>query len=663
VCYRPVFTTLFLFFLHNAFCETLDTAFVRRHLVTNVYSIDSEASAVVLFENHTVYITFQGDHLEQRERIEKTIKILKQDATSLGNVAVFYPSDNIRNYVFAITGITFNIEDGKVISSLLPEEDRYKKSLGNNYYEIDFLMPGVRAGSIINYSYEIISQPGALLPIWRIQSQYPKLVSEYQIYYPPQFEYTLIYHVNDKVTNCSSQRDAELNPAPFRHVIKTSANSQGTSSSFWTKRNIVAIKDEPYISNINKEAERLEIQMTGMSVQGKDFHFINSWEKINDGFWKDNYDKLIYGKNKFLNKVVDSLSEADTSEAGMIRSIYMYVRAHFSCISSNSYVVVKNLEEVFKNRKGSIGEINMLLTAMLAHADINAVPMILNTTDQIPLSPTFPVIDRFDYLACVITKRDSTRLYLDASDKNNIFGMLPYYCYNGYAWILGFKGQGITLAREMIKDKTVLGVKIYNITDSNAKIEIVEKLGLIQSATIRKSYEKDTGALHAYIEKESHNFASNINIAGSAIENERNPDTNLIFKYAGNFEFEKTNGTYFIAATLLKLMQTNPFRSTARKLPIEFPYKTEYKYFMNISLPEYLEPEAFSKPTLLDFENRSMAYEKMINYNSTLRAFTVNINYEINTTTYTSDYNKSLRDFFQDMIVQNNEIVTFKKVK
>jgi hypothetical protein len=107
----------------------------------------------------------------------------------------------------------------------------------------------------------------------------------------------------------------------------------------------------------------------------------------------------------------------------------------------------------------------------------------------------------------------------------------------------------------------------------------------------------------------------------------------------------------------------NPFKETKRKLPIEFPYQTEYAYFMTVVLPENMEPDSTYAPILINYDQDAINYKKLIGYYPSIHSLSVNTNLNIKTTFYGIDYYPSLREFFQKMIDADNQVLVIKKKK
>ncbi len=639
--------------------------FIKENLSKNLYRIDTEAAAVILYESKSIAITKEIHGSEysykQNEHVYKVVKFLKSSALSAANVHVYFPENDLKNYMDGLKGKTYNLDGKEIRETELLKGDVYRKEIRKNLFEMSFSFPGVKAGSIIEYSYNIISPVRRVLPKWDIQEEYPKLISTYRISYPLDYEFTSIQHISARIKEYPFEKDAINGVDSFCHVLTKPQFPENPVVSFWLRRNVPAIKEEPYVVNLPNHVENMVLQLTGYMSYGGMNHIDNSWAKLDEELLKKDGFGTVNNKNNFLDEVVDSIKKSNPLAFNTTRAIYSYVRSNFNCSGEHNNVYSKRkLQEVYYMKQGTTAELNMLLCALLVHADIDAAPMILGTTGEMSPSQVFPAIDRFNYLACAV-KTDSDYILLDASDKNNQYGVLPQNCYNGYARILKEEGAGIELSTELIKDKTVVGIKISAMTDTSAKIEITQKMGLMQSASLRRSWEKDDQKKQDYLDREIHELPENLTITGKMISNDQNPDTNIVINLSGNLKFDKDVNAFYFNSVMIKNMSQNPFKSTVRKLPIEFPYQAQYQYYLSIALPPNLEPVDLPKPTETNLDDGAMVYRKSCSYYADMHTLTVNSTFNLNVTSYPADFYDPIRTFFQNMIKQDNEIITLKK--
>ena len=652
---------------NDCFCIELDKDFFKKNLAISVFPVDSEASAVVLYENTEILISdeFHGSQLgySQTEVVHRIIKILKQDALGEANIHVFFPKDDDKNYVQKIKGKTYNLSGDDIIETEINKSDIYKKEIRKNYYEYNFALPAVREGSIIEYSYEIVSPVEYFLPKWNIQGKYPKLLSEYSVAYPDRFEFVSITHVWSVVKEYPSIKDAEMAPDDFCLVKNDVFSGKYRFSSFWLRKNVPAVPIEPYVITLQNFTENIELKLSGYMTPTGYKPMQNSWEKLNEELLKnDHFGKEVYTSNHFLDDIIDSLSNVDTSRNGKIRVIYNYVRSNFSCLAEHGFFAKNDLHDVFRKKQGTEAELNLLLTAMFVHIDMSAAPLLLNTAGNLSPSPVFPMANRFNYVVCAVSI-DSSMLLLDASDKNNTIGILPQNCYNGYSRIIKKDGYGVNLTTDLVKEKTVVVVKISGINDTAANVEISEKKGLVASSNLRKTWAKKENGQRSYLDGQLHNMPTFLTITESKVFNEQNPDTNLVVTFSGTIKFHKENESIFINSTLIKPFTQNPFKATTRKLPVEFPHQVQYQYYMSINLPPDMEPSDLPKPVSVDIENGGMVHKKNYMYSADLHILTVVNSFGITATEYPAASYGSIRNFYQEMIAEENEVIALKIIE
>src|SRR5699024_5786627 len=110
---------------------------------------------------------------------------------------------------------------------------------------------------------------------------------------------------------------------------------------------------------------------------------------------------------------------------------------------------------------GNIAEINLMLTAMLNYAKVDAFPVLVSTKSHgIPL---FPTINGFNYIITAAKTADDTYLLLDATNKNAEMGVLSSNIMNGNGRILFQEKQSDWIPLNSVVpavDQTLLTVDI-----------------------------------------------------------------------------------------------------------------------------------------------------------------------------------------------------------
>ncbi len=644
--------------------DVVDEAFLLRNLKAKSYSIDPDASAVVLYEHESFNIELVDNHFVRRRALRRVMKILKEDALDEGSVRIYYPQNNNASYISEAHGTTYNMEGDKVVTAQIGKGDLLRKSINSEYDMVTFSMPSVKVGAIIDYSYEEHVEVLTSLYRWHVQGKYPKLTSVYSITYPKYIEFTSIAHLQNKARDYRSEEDAERGTDSLAFV---SSISEAGNKSFWVRHNIAGYKEEPLVVNAENNKERLEMQITGIKVSTFPQHFDNSWPQLNKTIWKEyGLGREITAQHAFFDVVLDSLLKPAMDDKAKALAIFRYVRSSFECTEKHyAYQGYRELriKDIWRNGKGNIDDINALLTALLVRAGLDASPIIMSTTDDVSPNKVLPVVDRIDYLGCVVKLAEGS-LLLDASNKNNCVGMFPPYCYNGYSWLLQPDGgMGVDLEPDMLKNKDIYSIKLFDFTDSTAKIEVLHKAGLIQSMGMRKYWADDKEARKKDIAEFKRGLPEGIEITKESIDNVDNPDTNIVMKFSGTIEFDKRATTIYMNSNFVKFYSKNPLKAATRIVPIEFPFRSEQSYYLSVVLPPGLEPDTLLPPAIINFDSGAMTYKSASSYIPELHTLTVSANIAINHTYFdVADY-PVIREFFEKVIEDNNQVLVLKKHK
>ena len=632
---------------------------INQNLHTKEYTIDPEASAVVLYEHTEITLNIEDYQFHRKKTVHKIIKILKSDAFDAADIHIMYPKDDYRNFVTNVKGTTYNLVGDQVTTAEINKGDVLKKAMGKNMHSINFTMPGVKEGSIIDYSYELQIMNLDVLLTWQIQEEYPKLQCSYYFEYPQLLEFTAISHVMAGQRVYKTEDEAKKANDIFAYVKRSSTDG---NRSFWIRRNVPGTKTEPFVVNKENHIECYQIQITGVG-RGLDVqHFNNSWEKLNERIWKkDGMKKMINGQNSFLDHAIDSLMKLGATPGTFANSAYRYVRNRYKCNDKSISYDDINLAKAYDASELSMNEINLELTAMLVKAGLNASPVIVSSTDDISPTADIPVLDRIGTIICAVEVDGKYKL-LDASDKNNCVGLIPDEYFNGYSWVIGDTGIGTMITPQLFKDKTVCNIKISDFTDSGAKVEITTKMGLLRSASKRKLWAENKKKSKEYLSEMTAEL-SNLESVESKIYNEQDADTNLIIKIKGILSIEKGASHLYIPGMMIKLFDKNPFAATVRKFPIEFPYQSEYAYYMTIVLPADMQPDSTYKPVIIDYENGAISYKKQMGFFPEMHTANINSTFAINNTSFDVEHYPVIREFFQKMIDDNNQMFVFTKSK
>jgi len=645
-----------LSFYGNVFAQLKNEAFLRDNLPKTTYSIDPDANKIILNETQSVEIIRNGYRFEQVYHCYKAIKILKQTGNSDADIFVGYRSPS------NLTGATYNLVGDEIVKTPLPDDAIYTRKVTGLVDEIRFSLSKVKEGSIIEYSYDIMGGAEMVLPPWIVQEESPKLFSKYTLEAPNTFNYSQVSQgylmLKDYPNEAAAIKDNSDG------YLVTSALVNDRYSTTCVRRNISAIHPEPFISSVANYAQRMDFQLAGITITSGNMNAIyTTWGKLNKALNDDeNFGKQINDLNRFLDHVVDSLTRGAETKLQKIENIFAYVRSNFYCSSEYGVKCSIDNAKVLRSKRGTVADINLLLVAMLKHADIDADPVILSRQGMLRVSKAYPLVDRFNYTICMASI-DSNRYLMDASGKFNSFNSLPLYCYNGYARIIsGGDGAELNLSVSDVLEKNVYVVNVSVFTDSLIKITVAEKLGKIVSRKLREQWDEDSATKRNYFSEKTQGFSDNVNISNIEIINLDNPDTNLIVKYTLNMSSDK-HDVYYLNAQLIKFFKDNPFKENTRRLPIELPYKMDYRYIFNMHVPDNINIDDLPQSTDLKYGDGDMDFKNIVSFDSSSRMLLINTSFESKETAYKVENYTNIKKFFEKMILEESSMITLKKKK
>ncbi|HEX4851800.1 MAG TPA: DUF3857 domain-containing protein, partial [Puia sp.] len=399
----------------------------------------------------------------------RRIKILSKDGLEAANESILvYNDGSAEEKLLDLKASTYNLENGKVVESRLDDKSIFTDKVSKYQSLKKFTFPGAKVGSIIEVSYSIRSDFYQYLRAWNFQGQYPCFWSEYEVAIPQFFHYVATnqgnqsYFINNTKSVGAYYSIREPGGAQADDIYNINGNA---TDSRWVMKDVPALKQESYTTTIRNHIARIEFQLHywQFSETSQRHDFMGNWfiasEKLLDNEY---FGKALDQDNHWMAEELRNISAGCHGSLEKMKKIYAYVRDNFTCTNHDAIYADNPLKSVFKKKNGSVAEINLLLTAMLRHENLEADPMVLSTRDNGYTSETYPLIDRFNYVICAA--KDSDRMYyLDASQPLLGFNYLPIDCYNGQARIINKEKPYVKyFDSDSLKEQRITSVLIIN---------------------------------------------------------------------------------------------------------------------------------------------------------------------------------------------------------
>jgi hypothetical protein len=652
--------TLSLFLIlcwHQSFCQSLsvikDGRTLKNELAKNKYEIDSNAKAVILYEEGTVIFEYSS----YSYKYEVVAKILSDDAISdLAEVTI---SKRENTEITDITAETYNLaSNGDVEKSKLERDNILKDKINDKLNVLKFNIPNVKKGSIIHYIYKVHKSETANIPEWSFQNIYPTLYSRFSLQLPYSFSFNKIIRSSKMFVQVHKAKELETCDA----CEFAEGNDISGNYTAWATKNVPAYISEPFSSSKDNFLERIKVIITKYyTSQGEQKKLFNTWEDFSKIYLygNDDYVGQVFKSNGFLNETVAAVTKNSKTDLEKAHAIYNYVRSNFSYADNDD----ENIKSVFKNKKGDVFGINMLLVAMMKSADLNCEPIVSTTKSHERLTSLYPSPFSLNYLLAVF-KDQGRDYFLDATEENVPFGFLQPICYNGYARLVNkTTGAAVVLSPDDIKDKTTIIVNIEPSADnSNLVIKLDEKLGVFRSIKLRDASKRDSADAAKTIIEAFTGSSISVNSGSIRLKNFQNPDDQITIHLEAKLNLDPKISLLYFNPFLEKFYDKNPFTAAERSLPVEMDYKEDLTYILNFKVPEGYTLDDYPKSISVKLgPEGDMLFSNTLNYNPEIRTFGLLSRYTSATTTFPSSEYKNIREMFEKMIEEQNKKVVFKK--
>lgn len=612
---------------------------LKYYLEKNNFSIDTNAQAIILSELGSSVLK---DNI-LTYHVERTIKILNPIVAD--RVAmIMVPeigSANVRN----IHGVTYNLENGEIISQKIDKADIVKDKVTNRASFMKFTLPSLKAGSIFHYSYTFEYQTFTSIPDWIFQNSFPVLLSKYSVNLPSYYPVTFLQFTRFpfKVAGSENAMD-KMNAGTF-----ASNYGAGGKTQSWIRRDVPALISEPYRKNDVFYQEMITANVTN-----------RNWKEQNDYLFKN---QVLYAKafdgNGFLKSKVAALTEGKTTDLEKAKAIFSFVRDSIvfdSHADAYSDIILKN---ILNERRGSLTGMNVLLTAMLRKAGIDAAPFVFRTNTNRPLNPLFPNLGLANYVA-VYAKIDNQIYYLDASEKYLSFGMMPPYCYNGYSRIISKNGgASIELSPSELSNNNVYFTQVDIDSNLTLHLKIEEKYGMISAYHFRTYCQNDMMAAKKKILKSLDNDLFSLSDIG--IDNLNNPDKHLIIHIKANKVLNKTVGMVYLNSFYQRFVKQNPFFAKQRHSPVEFDFLKHSSYILRLSYPANFKIVDQPKSSLLKLADNNMTFQTLVQVDTNQHYLSLNSDFSTNSTHFPVTEYANIQEFYNHLMETQNSKIVLKR--
>lgn len=529
---------------------------------------------------------------------------------------------------FGIKATTYNLEDGKVVTTNFEKKNLLKEEISEGFFINKIAFPNVKVGSIIEIKYEV------------------SYISAYRIFTQ---DFVPIRYLQVNIRRPTyGKLDIQQNPfveLPIK-VLRDPAITTVTGS------NIPALKNERMVSNIDNHRGQLIIELYSPSditdTWTRVCYYLNKMEWFGEQLEKNNLKYFRKELKKSIQGIEDSLE--------IVKKIDRYLKDR---IQWNNYYSTgsESIRQAYKDKAGSKGDINLMLTAMLQSLGFKAHPMLVSSKGKGWV--LYPRIKSFNSLLCAVWVEEELYL-LDASLKYASFSQIPLSHANGNGLIV-YDNNGSLLYPTFITKKSAKNYIIQanlEASELSFKGKTRKQLTYYYAKNFRES-NKDKKEDYSSERVEDTDF---LRIFNTEVKDIANPELPIMMSYEFQYDsgIEVIGDEIFVNPLLYLSLDENPFIENERLYPIDFeyPYVTNIK--INLQLPS--DYEVLELPEERYFVLRDGIGSLHFNVLSKANTIQVSLDLKINKQLVDPEYYDGIKQLFVELTnISKSRIVLSKK--
>ncbi|MBC7891199.1 MAG: DUF3857 domain-containing protein, partial [Sphingobacteriaceae bacterium] len=615
-------------------------------VLTRTYSADTSAEAVVLNDYGRAYLDKGEDGRYQVNYTRHTrIKILKKPGYNQATVNVYFRRQRAgeEESVRDVEGRTHNANgSGGVQSASLGMKDVFEEKLGEGYFVKRFTLPDVHEGSVVEFSYRLVSDFVFNIRDYDFQRDIPVRRSDYELSLPPGFEYRVLFQGFESLVVDESQRN--LNDGVRYH---------------WAMQNLPALREEPYLTNAGDYVAKVRFELVRVSLPGQSPRtFSQKWEDLDRTLLSDENFGGALNRTNFLTDLGKSLAQQFPDTLARINAVHEHLKRHLTWNGQHRIWTETSLKNAYERRTGNAGEVNLTLVGLLREAGLEAHPVVLSTRAHGKIPTDYPLLSWFNHVVA-LTRVGGRDLLLDATSPLLPPDMLPLDCLNETGRLIHIRRPRWVSLRPRQRS-TLVHTLAFTIKPNGSLSGTVETaLGGYQA--LRRRTDVQAEGWPAFLLKGLPAQFPDFTLSEARVENADSLHRLLVVRCSLKNEGSEheTVGRFYLTPLLLGAQHENPFKSPTRKFPVDFGAPIEETCLVTYTLPEGYAVEEAPKPVSLALPNNDGRF--MFSTTQTGNQLVINSRLTLRKTSFTGDEYPTLRAFFDKIVAKHAEKVVLKR--
>lgn len=554
---------------------------------------DTTAAAVILGDYATLKFDF-GQGTRYIFEHHRRIKILDKSAFNYGDVQLYLYGDDQISGLKAQT-----ISRGSGQTFRLKGRDFYEEEVADEVKALKFTFPNLEEGAVIEYTYTITSDRIVQLRSWYYQHDIPVRWSELHIDIPVWFEY--LFLTNGRSPDINEQERLTQNFRVVQYKTKQAgmsgtvkqASGTTTMSGEVTRyrlvmENVPALKEEAFITTMDDYRASLRFQLQAVRFPNQPVdQILSSWPDVAKRLLTSTAFGLQFDKKRNQKELLEALApylpeQGTPSEKAL--AAYYYLQDALEWDGSYWYNAEESVLECFDRKRGSSGELNLILMTVLKALDVECYPVLLSTRSHGKMLQLYPIVRQFNHMVTVARINDQL-LILDLSDDERPAGVPRKASLNKVGWLvsetnpqwINIAPPGASTARMFQMSLSENGDLSYQLQTKSEGYHAVDIRDLVSGAEGEQALAKELQKHFPESQAE-----------GMQVALPDNPVDAVKWGYTAQVPgaAQAFNDFIYFSPCILPYFEENPFQKAERSYPVDLAHPFDVRDVFIVEIPE-----------------------------------------------------------------------------
>ncbi|RYY14007.1 MAG: DUF3857 domain-containing protein, partial [Cytophagaceae bacterium] len=344
---------------------------------------DSGAAAVVLYDLGTTRFRLNGLSFQMETERTTRIKILKKSGYDYATVEIpLYHRESKEEKITGLKGFSYNEVGGKIEKVKLDGTNMFAEDRTKNVRVRKFTLPNVHEGTVIEYSYSVVSDFLFNLQPWTFQRDIPTRWSECRADIPEYFDYKMLMQGYEPLALSEKKQTSAQYTATERvqkadgvtfsgnvtsHESTSSETIQARATSYhWAMKDVPALREEPYMTTPDDYVARINFELAGTQMPGSAYHNMSGdWGKINEELLQSSEFGLLLDRAGFLKELVQPLATQYPDPLTRAAAVRELILKNVKHDGTSRRMASGSLKHTWEQHRGTSADVNLLFIAAL----------------------------------------------------------------------------------------------------------------------------------------------------------------------------------------------------------------------------------------------------------------------------------------------------------